>query len=92
MVEPEEWRIDSEVFGEPQDRQPALGGGREQPVDVLQFQAAIVERAPDSLRHQIEDGETVGHLAKVGFRDADDGRAAAFEPFHHALSTGAKTG
>ena len=92
MVEPEEWRIDAEIFGERQDRQAALRRGREQPVDVLQLQAAIVERAPDALRHQIEDGDTLGHLAEVGFRDPDDRRAAALEPFHHAPSAGAKTG
>ena len=62
------------------------------PSTSFKLQAAVVERALDALRHQVEDGETVGHLAEVGFRDADDSRAAALEPFHHAPSTGAKTG
>ena len=47
---------------------------------------------PPTLRHQIDDGESVRHLAKVGFRDTDDGGAAPLEPLHHALRTGVKTG
>ena len=36
--------------------------------------------------------DRVRHLAKVGFRDTDDGCAAPLEPLHHALRTGVKTG
>ncbi len=92
MVEPRNGGLIPRYSASPSTDNRLWVVAREQPVDVLQFQAAIVERAPDSLRHQIEDGEAIGHLAEVGFRDADDCRAAALEPFHHAPSTGAKTG
>ena len=64
----------------------------EQAVDVFQAQAAVVERALGALRHQVDDGHSVGHLAEVGFGHSDDRRAAALEPVHHAPSTGTKTG
>ena len=92
MVEPRNGGLMPEIFGERQDRQAALGRGREQAVDVLQAQAAIVERALDALRHQVDDGQSVRHFAEVGFGHADDRRAAALEPVHHAPSTGTKTG
>src|SRR5262249_23471536 len=63
-----------------------------QPVDVFQAQAAIVERAPRALRHQVGDGHAVGHLAKIRFRHADDRGATPLEPVHHAPSTGVNTG
>ena len=88
----EERRVDAEILGQRQHRQPALSSGREQAVDILQTEPAIVERTLGALRHQVDDGKAICHLAEIGFRNADDGRAAPFEPFHHAPSAGTKTG
>ena len=88
----EEWRVDAEILGQRQHRQTALGGGGEQAVDILQTEPAIVERPLGALRHQVDDGKAVCHLAEIGFRNPDDGCAAPFEPSHHAPSAGTKTG
>ncbi len=92
MVEPMNFGSMPRYSASPSDRHAALGGGAEQAVDVFQAQAAIVERAPRALRHQVDDRHAVGHLAEIRFRNADDGRAAPLEPVHHAPSAGVKTG
>ena len=88
----EEARVDAEILGEPQHRQPALRGGREQAVDILEAQTAVVERTLGPLRHQVDEGEAFRHLAEIGFGNPDNRRAAAVEPLHHAASTGTNTG
>ena len=62
------------------------------PSTSFKRQAAVVERALDALRHQVDDGHAVRHLAEIGFRDADDRRAAALQAVHHLASAGTNTG
>src|SRR5262245_29669043 len=45
-----------------------------------------------ALRHQVDDGHTLGDMAEIGFGDPDDRRAAALEPVHHTPSAGTNTG
>ena len=78
----DERRVDAQIFAQRQHRQPALRRGAEHAVDILERQAAILERPLDALCHQVDDGESVGHVAQIGFGDADDRRAAALQAVH----------
>src|SRR5207302_10875520 len=72
-------------------RQPTLGGGAEQSVDVLERKPAIFKRAGRALRHQVDRRHPVRHVAEIGLGRADDRRAAARKPGHHAASAGTNT-
>ncbi len=88
----DERRPNSEIFGERKRRHADLRGRREQPINCIESEAAVGERAHRALRHQIDRAEAVGDLAQVGFGDADDGGRAALQRSHHASSAGSKTG
>src|SRR5262249_6366852 len=75
-----------------QHRQPALGRRRKQAVHILESEPAIVQRPLGALRHQVADGHAFGYLTDIGFCNADDGGAAAFQPLHHAPSARTNTG
>ena len=81
-----------EIFGEVEARGAALRGGADQPVDIAQAEPAIVERAVDALRHQIDRAHLGGDGAEIAFGNTDDRGRAAPQPVHHAPSTGVKTG
>ena len=86
-------RRDAEIFAEVERRGARLRRGADQAVDILQSEAAIVEGAGDALRHQVDDVEAGTHLTEIGFRGADDRRAAALQLAHGAPpSAGTKTG
>lgn len=85
-------RLDAEVFGQRQRGHAALRGGGEQPVDLVQAQAAVVQRARRGLRHEVEGAEAGHDFAQVGFGGADDGDAAALQGGGHAGSSISKTG
>ena len=61
-------------------------------VDVRELQPAVIERPVHALRHQVDDGQALRHMAQIGFGDADDRRAAALQAFHHTPSAGTNTG
>ena len=62
--------------GEPQkkDEEQKTGTWGYRRFDVLERQPAIGERARDALRHQVDRRQTFGHLAEIGFGNADDRR------------------
>ena len=62
------------------------------PSTSRRLRPAILERAGDALRHQIDDVEPFADVAEIAFRRPDDRRAAALQPAHHAFSAGMKTG
>ena len=69
----EDRRIDKsgrnpEIFGEVEAGGAALRGGAEEAVDILELEPAIVERAADALRHQVDRARLGGDGAEIGFR------------------------
>ena len=85
-------RRNPEILGERQARGAALRRRAEEAVDVAQAEPAIVERAGDALRHQVDDVHALGDLAEIGFGDADDRGRAALSPSISAAPAGMKTG
>ena len=70
--------IYAQVFAQCQREHPALRGGAEQALHILQAQAAVVQGALNALGHEVQRRHATGHFAQVGFRHPDDGAAAAF--------------
>ena len=92
IVESMKFGDDAEIFAEVEGGGAALRAGADQAVDILEGEAAIVERAGDALRHQIDDVEPRPDLAEIAFRGPDDRRAAALKAAHAASPAGVKTG
>ncbi len=92
MVEPRKWRIDSRYSASPRTDNRLWVVAENSPSTSFNFkpQSSSARPTPCAIRSKTERPSAT--WAKVGFRDPDNCRATAFEPFHHVLSAGAKTG